>query len=112
MAYGVGKRERKRKIENADGTIVEQFYEPKPGKLSSADNQVRIEYETEVKFKLIGKSGEQIKNEGLQSLSWTLNAINNKDYISYIKGKSNKACVFNTNTDAVVCSKDYSDLFD
>lgn len=40
-------------------------------------------------------------------MSWT-----DSDHISYLKGKSKKACIFNTSTEVVAHSKDYSDLFD
>jgi hypothetical protein len=39
-------------------------------------------------------------------MNWT-----DTDHISYLKGKSNKACIFNTSTEVVTHSKDYSDLF-
>jgi hypothetical protein len=45
-------------------------------------------------------------------MSWTYGGLKDKEYISYLKGKSNKVCVFNTNTDFVAQGKDYSDLFD
>ena len=45
-------------------------------------------------------------------MSWTYGALKDKEYISYLKGKSNKVCVFNTNTDVVAKGKNYSDLLD
>ena len=61
VAYGEGSRKR-RKIEqpvlDQDGNPIERVYAQKPGKLTLADNQLRTEYETDVKFKLIGRSGE------------------------------------------------------
>lgn len=93
-----------RTVVDEDGNKRE--IETRPGKLNTSDNQRRTEYETTCKFKLAGKYGEQARNEGLLSMSWT-----DTDHISYLKGKSNKACIFNTSTEVVSHNKDYSDLF-
>ena len=107
--YGEKNRKRMRLVTDEEGKKVE--VEARPGKLNSSDNQVRREYETSVKFKLLGRYGEQVKHEGLECMSWTLGSIGKKDDISLIKGTSNKACIFNTSNESVSHSKDYSDLF-
>ena len=55
-SYGTGTK-RMRTVIDEEGTRRE--VEAKPGALTADDNQVRNEYETNLKFKLIGKYGEQ-----------------------------------------------------
>lgn len=47
-----------------------------------------IRKKADIQFKVLGKSGEQAKDEGLQFLTWSL-GNNNNDYITYVRGKSN-----------------------
>lgn len=47
-------------VTDEEGKKVE--VEARPGKLNPSDNQVRREYETSVKFKLLGRYGEQVKH--------------------------------------------------
>ena len=102
--YGETAKKRMRTVVDEDG--VKRDVEARPGKLNAHDNQRRTEYETTVKFKLAGKYGEQARNQGLQVMSWT-----DPSHISYLKGKSNIACIFNTETESAAHSKDYTDLF-
>ena len=68
--YGESSKKRMRYMVDEEGKKVE--VEARPGKLNADDNQLRREYETSVKFKLIGRYGEQVKNEGLECMNWTL----------------------------------------
>jgi len=68
-----------------------------------------------IEFKVVRKSGEQVKDEGLQYLRWSLQSAAtpldvNTDYISYVRGKSNIVQVFDTLTDKVWAQKKYAQL--
>lgn len=106
LSYGAKKRMKTVVDENGN----KQEVEARPGKLNPEDNQLRNEYESSVKFKLMGKYGEQVKNTGVQSLSYTLGSLG--EYLSFLKGTSNRACIFNTTNEVVSHSKDYTELFD
>lgn len=64
-----------------------------------------------VEFKITGKSGTQVKDEGLLYLRWSLSQSAsqcNTDYISYVRGKSNVVQVFDTMTESIWSQKKYS----
>ena len=58
----------------------------------------------------MGKYGEQMKNSGIQSLNFVLGSAS--DYLSFIKGTTNRACIFDIANEIVIHSKDYSDLYE
>lgn len=69
----------------------------------------------QIEFKVVRKSGDQVKDEGLQYLRWSLQSASSPsevstDYISYVRGKSNIVQVFDTLTDNVWAQKKYSSL--
>ncbi len=61
-----------------------------------------------VEFKMLGKTGSQVKDEGLLYLQWSLKE--STDYISFLRGKSNVVQVFDTLTENVFSQKKYSTL--
>jgi hypothetical protein len=48
-----------------------------------------------VEFKLTAKSGEQVKDQGINYLRWSLSS-DTPNYLSYVRGKSNIVQVFDT----------------
>ena len=75
-------------------------------KLSSKDNQRRITYKNEVTCKLVGKSGEQVKDQGIACL----NKVNQTGLLSYVRGKSNIVEFYNSATNEVMNSVNYSSI--
>lgn len=69
------------------------------GALSAADNQKVVKQQTELNFKLIGKFGAQVADQGIQSLGWT-----NEDQtlLSYVRGTDNIVQVFDTKSESVI----------
>lgn len=60
-------------------------------------------------LKLTGKEGKQVKDEGIQYMSFSLGDSNN-DYISYVRGKSNVVQVFDVKTDTIFKEYTYDKL--
>ena len=60
-------------------------------------------------FKATGKSGSQVKDEGLKYLRWSIQQKHelSTDYVSFVRGKSNVVQVFDTQTETLWASKAY-----
>ena len=61
--------------------------------------QVRIE------LKQTGKTGEQVKDQGILYLRPSLKGDQQSEYISFVRGKANIVQVFDTKTENVLFSK-------
>ena len=96
--YG-GRRTQVKRRRLSNGEEQEIIVEKKQGVLGDADNQTRVRYETEVKFKLLGKYLEQKKYQGVECASWSLPT--SSQYISLLRGKSNIVQVFDSATGEV-----------
>ena len=66
-----------------------------------------MRYETEIKFKLLGKHLEQKKYSGIENASWT--SEDSGLYLSYVRGKSNIVQVFDTQQGEVTHSVDLNE---
>ena len=64
-----------------------------------------VRHRPNIEFKVVSKSGEQVKDEGLKYLQWSLS--NQTDYVSMVRGKSNIVQVFDTQTENTLFSKMY-----
>ena len=73
------------------------------------EEKALIRERPEINMKLIGKTGQQTKDEGIKNLCWSLGQ-QTTDYISYVRGKSNIVQVLDTQTDNVFKTKQYKTL--
>jgi hypothetical protein len=66
-----------------------------------------VKHQTELNFKLIGKFGSQVADQGIQSLDWT-----NEDQtlMSYVRGTDNIVQVFDTKSESVIKQRKYENL--
>ena len=64
-----------------------------------------IRHRPNIEFKIVSKSGEQVKDEGIKYLQWSLS--NQTDYVSMVRGKSNIVQVFDTQTENPLFAKRY-----
>ena len=85
-SYGLPRQGNKRRRTD-DGEEVVEVYEKPAGALGKEDNQSRIRYETEIKFKLLGKYLEQKKDHSVECASWSIPG--STQYLSLLRGKSN-----------------------
>lgn len=89
---GVRTITKRRKL--SDGEEEKVVIQRRGGALKAEDNQSRTRYETEVKFKLMGKYLEQKKYQGVERASWSIPGSSH--YISMVRGKANIVQVFDT----------------
>ena len=64
-----------------------------------------VRHRPQIEFKMISKTGEQVKDEGLKFLQWSLHG--STDYVSYVRGKSNVVQVYDTVTENALFTKKY-----
>ena len=64
-----------------------------------------VRHRPQIEFKMISKTGEQVKDEGLKFLQWSL--AGSTDYVSYVRGKSNVVQVYDTVTENALFTKKY-----
>jgi hypothetical protein len=81
------------------------------GGLTSADNQRKVEFANTVKCKLIGKSGQQVKHEGIVCMD-SVRSESEATLLSFVRGKSNVVQVFSPGRNEVVGSFDYSQVLE
>ena len=55
-----------------------------------------------IEMKQTGKTGEQVKDQGIVYLRPSLKGDQQSEYLSYVRGKSNIVQVFDTKTDNVL----------
>ena len=77
------------------------------GALTEEDNQRRIRYETDIKFKLMGRYLEQKKYHGVEHASWSMPTSN--QYVTLCRGKANVVQVFDQYAGVVQQSHDLSE---
>ncbi len=65
-----------------------------------------VRHRPQIEFKMVSKTGQQVKDEGLKYLQWSL-GNNCTDYVSFVRGKSNVVQVFDTMTENVLFTKKY-----
>jgi hypothetical protein len=54
---------------------------------------------------MLSKTGQQVKDEGLKYLQWSL--AGSTDYVSFVRGKSNVVQVYDTMTENALFTKKY-----
>ena len=65
-----------------------------------------VRHRPQIEFKMVSKTGQQVKDEGLKYLQWSL-GNSCTDYVSFVRGKSNVVQVFDTMTENVLFTKKY-----
>lgn len=64
-----------------------------------------IRHRPQIEFKMLSKTGQQVKDEGLKFLQWSL--AGSTDYVSFVRGKSNVVQVYDTKTENALFTKKY-----
>ena len=97
-------RKKRLALDQEDATTDEVAKE-----VNRLEEEAVIRQRPQVEFKLLAKTGQQVKDEGLLYLRWSIQdqASTCLDYISYVRGKSNVINVFDTQTENVLFSKKY-----
>lgn len=66
-----------------------------------------VRHRPQIEFKMVSKTGQQVKDEGLKYLQWSLSSTGITDYVSFVRGKSNVVQVFDTVTENALFTKKY-----
>ena len=86
---------RKKKIDENGNEI---FFPQRKSVLTAADNVKNVRQETDLAFKLLGKFGEQEKDQGILCLGW----VQGDTLLSYVRGSENIVQVFDTKSETVL----------